>query len=71
VAGLGAIPGNLWSLNTREGTENPCRGKWNLANSPEEYPYSSAYFYATGKQGLYAITNYMELRDVDLSKLVE
>jgi REP element-mobilizing transposase RayT len=49
---------------------NPCRGKWNLAASPEEYPHSSAYFYATGIQGIYPVSNYMELKDVDLSKLV-
>ena len=51
--------------------KNPCRGKWNLAASPEEYPHSSAYFYATGIQGVYPVTSYMELKDVDLSKLVE
>jgi hypothetical protein len=48
-----------------------CRGKWNLAASPEEYPHSSAYFYATGIQGIYPVSNYMELKDVDLSKLVQ
>jgi hypothetical protein len=51
--------------------KNPCRGKWNLAASPEEYPHSSAYFYATGIQGIYPVSNYMELKDVDLSKLVQ
>jgi REP element-mobilizing transposase RayT len=51
--------------------KNPCRGKWSLANSPEEYPHSSAYVYTTGMQGIYPVTNYMELKDVDLSKLVE
>jgi hypothetical protein len=51
--------------------KNSCRGKWNLANSPEEYKHSSAYFYATGIQGIYPVTSYMELKDVDLSKLIE
>jgi hypothetical protein len=51
--------------------KNPCRGKWNLAASPEEYPHGSAYFYATGIQGIYPVSNYMELKDVDLLKLVE
>lgn len=27
---------------------NPCKGKWNLANTPEEYRFSSAKFYETG-----------------------
>jgi REP element-mobilizing transposase RayT len=27
---------------------NPVQGKWMLANSPTEYPYSSAAYYATG-----------------------
>ena len=51
--------------------KNPCRGKWNLAGSPEDYKHSSACFYATGVQGNYPVTNYMELKDVDLSKFVE
>ena len=51
--------------------KNPCRGKWNLARSPEEYPHSSACFYATGMQGIYPVTSYMELKDMDLSKLIK
>ncbi len=27
---------------------NPCSAKWNLANTPQEYLYSSAKFYETG-----------------------
>ena len=50
---------------------NPCKGKWNLARSPGEYLHSSACFYATGVQGHYPVTSYMELKDVDLSRLVE
>ena len=50
---------------------NPCSGKWQLANCPEEYQHSSAHFYATGEQSAYPVINYMELSDVDLSKLVE
>jgi hypothetical protein len=49
---------------------NPCKGKWNLANSPEEYLHSSGCFYLTGEQGNYPVTSYMKLKDVDLSKLV-
>ena len=50
---------------------NPCKGKWNLASSPVEYKHSSAFFYATGEQGNYQVTSFMELKDVDLSRLVE
>jgi REP element-mobilizing transposase RayT len=50
---------------------NPCKGKWNLAACPEQYKHSSAHFYLTGEQGYYPVTNYMELKDMDLSKLVE
>lgn len=28
---------------------NPCKGKWMLANSPSDYPFSSAAFYELGK----------------------
>ncbi len=28
---------------------NPCRGKWMLANGPDDYTYSSFRFYETGK----------------------
>lgn len=35
---------------------NPCRGKWMLAKEYWEYEHSSAYFYVTGKQGVYPVT---------------
>jgi len=47
---------------------NPCRGKWELAESPVDYIHSSAKYYITGEQGIYAITNYMDLEDIDLTK---
>ena len=47
---------------------NPCKGKWQLAASPVEYIHSSAKFYQTGEQGIYPVTNYMELEDIDLTK---
>ncbi|HTH56914.1 MAG TPA: hypothetical protein VL728_12780, partial [Cyclobacteriaceae bacterium] len=47
---------------------NPCRGTWSLVDDPCDYIHSSAKYYATGEQGLYGITNFMELRDVDLTK---
>jgi DNA phosphorothioation-dependent restriction protein DptG len=49
---------------------NSCKGKWNLASSPVAYKHSSAFLYATGEQGNYPITSFMELKDVDLSRLV-
>jgi REP element-mobilizing transposase RayT len=47
--------------------ENPCRGKWNLAESPIDYVHSSARFCLTGVQGHYALTRYLELQDIDLT----
>jgi REP element-mobilizing transposase RayT len=50
---------------------NPCKGKWNLANSPADYEHSSARFYITGEHASYAVTNYMELADIDLTKMTD
>jgi REP element-mobilizing transposase RayT len=47
--------------------ENPCRGKWKLAEDPASYPHSSALFYLTGEQGLYEVFNYLALGDIDLT----
>ena len=47
---------------------NPCKGKWNLVDSPVDYPHGSARFYITGEQGVYSVTNYMELGDINLTK---
>ncbi|MCO5239422.1 MAG: hypothetical protein M9904_05155 [Chitinophagaceae bacterium] len=47
--------------------ENPCRGKWQLAEEPASYPYSSVLFYLTGEQGLYEVFNYSALADIDLT----
>ena len=48
--------------------ENPCKGKWNLADNPVDYPHSSALFYKTGEQGIYPVTGYRFMEDVDLTK---
>lgn len=48
---------------------NPCKGKWNLANSPVEYIHSSAKYYLTGEQGFYAVTHYKEIEEIDLHTL--
>ncbi len=48
---------------------NPCRGKWQLVKSPVDYEHSSARFYQTGIHAAYPVTNYMELEDINLTKL--
>ena len=39
---------------------NPCRPKWNLANSPEEYPWSSARFYMLDKPSVIPVDDVRE-----------
>jgi len=46
---------------------NPCKGVKKLADLPEQYIHSSGKFYITGEQGIYPVTSYMELRDIDLT----
>ena len=46
---------------------NPCAGKWGLAANPIEYLHSSAKFYLTGLQGIYPITNFMEMEEVNFN----
>ena len=48
---------------------NPCKDKWNLACSPVEYLHSSAKYYLTGEQGIYAVTYYKDLEAIDLHTL--
>ncbi|CAN5249554.1 hypothetical protein BH11BAC6_BH11BAC6_03200 [soil metagenome] len=48
---------------------NPCKGKWNLANSLVDYKHSSAKFYLTSEQGFYTITNYKEIEEIDLHNI--
>ena len=43
---------------------NPCVKKWDLSNSTAEYAHSSAKFYITGEQGVYPVSNYMNMEDV-------
>jgi len=47
---------------------NPCSGKWSLAPDPISYLHSSAQFYLAGKPGVYEVTNYKTLEDIDLTK---
>jgi len=51
--------------------DNPCRGVWNLSASPMDYLHSSAKFYLTGEQGIYAVTHSGELKDLDLTIKVD
>jgi len=39
---------------------NPCSGKWTLANEPHHYFHSSAQFYLNGKSGGYTVRDYRE-----------
>ncbi len=39
---------------------NPLKGKWNLAKTPEECEHSSAAFYFSGKQGRVNVTYYKD-----------
>ena len=50
---------------------NPCTGKWQLAVNAIEYTHSSAKFYLTGVQGIYPVTNFMQMEEVDFNKLKE
>jgi len=50
--------------------DNPCRGKWNLVSDVTEYAHSSAKFYLCGEQGVYPVTSYLELDDINLTKPV-
>ena len=44
---------------------NPCVKKWDLCIAPVEYLHSSAKYYITGKQGIYPVTNFMEMDDIE------
>jgi len=46
---------------------NPCKGN-KLVELPEHYIHSSAKFYIAEDQGIYPVTSFMELRDIDLTK---
>ena len=46
---------------------NPMEGKWELVKDPTDYLHSSATYYITGRQGIYPVTHYMELEDIDLT----
>ena len=41
---------------------NPCKGRWNLSSSPEEYMHSSASFYILDVFGVYVVSHYLRLK---------
>jgi REP element-mobilizing transposase RayT len=45
--------------------DNPCVKKWLLSNNPAGYRHSSAQFYITGEQGVYPVTHFMQMEDVN------
>ncbi len=50
--------------------DNPVRGKWNLAKTSADYEHSSARFYQCGEHAVYAVTSYLALEDIDLTKSI-
>jgi len=46
---------------------NPCRYKNPLVINPQDYVHSSAKYYITGDQGIYPVTGYLALGDIDLT----
>jgi hypothetical protein len=68
LIGKNALLKNLSGKNWIYMHNNPCKGKWNLAPSPVDYPHSSARFYISGGHSKYEVTNCAELFDIDLTK---
>ena len=50
---------------------NPCKGKWNLCETPADYVHSSAKFYLDCEQGVYEVTDYTEVLNMDLTVMME
>jgi hypothetical protein len=49
---------------------NPCKGNWALVADECDYIHSSAKYYQKGEQGIYAITSWTELKDIDLTTAI-
>jgi REP element-mobilizing transposase RayT len=47
---------------------NPCNSKWNLCSVMDDYLHSSAKFYETGVQGIYAIDHVEVIKDTNLDE---
>ena len=71
---IGNLPGVRQGMQNRKFIQqklgyihpNPCKAK--LVELPEQYEHSSAKYYFIKKQGIYPVTNLMELRDIDLTR---
>jgi REP element-mobilizing transposase RayT len=50
---------------------NPVTGKWMLAESVIDYPYSSALYYETGKQRLFEVVHYKALNNEEVESEIE
>ena len=50
--------------------ENASKGENSLVENPEEYEHSSARYYILDEKGIVSITTYLELQDIDLTKIV-
>lgn len=49
---------------------NPLSGKWSLADTTVDYVHSSARFYDCGEQGIYPVTNFIDLIDMDWEEVL-
>ena len=47
--------------------ENPCTGKWRLAENTVAYADSSARFYISGVHAKYEVLNFKVLADINLT----
>lgn len=45
--------------------DNPMSGKWSLVSDTVDYLHSSARYYETGEQGVYTVTNVIDIFDED------
>ncbi|MEJ6981556.1 hypothetical protein WG906_13905 [Pedobacter sp. P351] len=50
--------------------ENASRGGDRLVDNPEDYEHSSARYYKLGEKGRVPVTTYLELQDIDLTKII-
>ena len=47
---------------------NSCVGEWQLAANPVEHIHRSAKLYLVVVQGIYTVTNFMKMEEVDFKK---
>lgn len=47
---------------------NPCAKKWLLVENMVDYLHSSAKYYQTSETGIYPVTNFMEMQDIDMER---